>query len=99
MMLVREDLPQRRRDDLEPPTTTTATGRVEVLIIELILYWFCTMLLRDIIDEHAPLKQRIIKHHQVPYMNCELRKAMAVRNVLWRKFDKTPTKEDWELYR
>ncbi len=58
------------------------------------------MLLRDIIDEHAPLKQRIIKHNQVPYMNnCELRKAMNVRNMLWRKFDKTPTKENWELYR
>ena len=31
-------------------------------------YWFCTKLLRDM-DEHAPLKQRIVKHNQVSYMN------------------------------
>ena len=42
-MYVRSDLPQRRRNDLEPETMYTESGRVEVLVMEVILNgekWF-----------------------------------------------------------
>ncbi len=35
-------------------------------------------LLRGVIDRHAPVKKRVIKHSQLPYMNDELRRAMNV---------------------
>lgn len=45
-------------------------------------YWFCEQLLKEIIDDHAPIKTKIVKNNQVPYMNNILRKAINVRNVL-----------------
>ncbi len=58
-------------------------------------YWFCQTLLRDVIDFHAPIKKRIVKGNQVPYMNSELRKA----NMLWRKFERQRCNMNWERYR
>ena len=37
--------------------------------------WYTSTLLRNIIDEHAPMKIRIVKCDTVPYMNSALRKA------------------------
>ena len=61
-------------------------------------YWFYEQMIKTVIDKHAPLKQRIISHRQVPYMNSELRKAINVRNMLRRKFDKNKTKTNWLAY-
>ncbi len=62
-------------------------------------YWFCNELLRDLVDEHAPMKQRIVKHNQMPYMNSQLNKAINVRNMFRRKFDRSRYRNDWEIYR
>ena len=62
-------------------------------------YWFSSRLLKDIIDVHAPLKQKLIKHKQVPYMNSQLRKAMNVRNAFRRKFEKCNSHQNWQKYR
>ena len=35
-------------------------------------YWFASKLLETVIDVHAPMKKRIIKHRQVPYMNSKV---------------------------
>ena len=35
------------------------------------------------------MKQRVVKHNQVPYMNSQLRKAINVHNMLRRKFDRS----------
>ena len=54
--------------------------------------WFTNKLLSDIIEEHAPLKTKIIKKQSVPYMNACLRKAMYNRNMArnkYRKFGET----------
>ena len=42
-------------------------------------YWFFSKLLGDIISEHAPVKTKILKRTQVPYMNSVLRKSINVR--------------------
>ncbi len=55
--------------------------------------------LRDVIDLHAPIKKRIVKNNQVPYMNSELRKVINVRNLLWRKFERQSCGQNWERYR
>ena len=62
-------------------------------------YWCYEHLLFSIINEHAPIKTRKIKHNQVPYMNGELRKAINVKNMLRRKFDKVKSSRMWEKYR
>ena len=62
-------------------------------------YWVCPELITTVVNDHAPLKKRVIKHHQVPYMNSELRKSINVRNMLKRKFDQCKDYENWERYR
>ncbi len=62
-------------------------------------YWFCQTLLQEVINEHAPTKRKIVKHNQAPYMNCELRKSMNVRDMLRRKFERQRCNENWDRYR
>jgi len=62
-------------------------------------YWFCEKMLSDIVDKHAPVKKRLLKHKQVPYMNCALRRAINVRNMLKRKFDVCNSTVNWKKYR
>ena len=62
-------------------------------------YHFTQSLMNEIINEHAPLKQKRIKHKQVPYMNSELRKAINVKNMLKRKYDKNQCTVNWNKYR
>ena len=61
-------------------------------------YWVYETLLKDVINEHAPLKTRRIKHNMIPYMNSALRKATNVRKMLWRKFKKNKSNYNWEIY-
>ncbi|PFX18374.1 Transforming growth factor beta-2 [Stylophora pistillata] len=56
-------------------------------------------LYNDILEEHAPLKQTIVRGNQVPYMNEQWRKAIRHRNKLWRKFTKDRTDTNYEQYK
>ena len=38
----------------------------------------------EILNEHAPLKQAVIRRNQVPYMTEEWRKEIRYRNKLWK---------------
>ncbi|PFX12312.1 Flap endonuclease 1-A [Stylophora pistillata] len=53
-------------------------------------------LYNDILKEHAPLKQTIVRGKHVPYMNEQWRKAIRHRNKLWRKFTKDRTDTNYE---
>ena len=44
--------------------------------------WAYNKLVCNVLDEHAPIKTKIIKKNQVPYMNSKLRKEMYHRNKL-----------------
>ena len=61
--------------------------------------WFHNALLTNVIDSHAPLKSRVIKRQQVPYMNGQLLKAINVKGMLLRKYYKCKTRSAWESYR
>lgn len=50
-------------------------------------------------DEHAPLKQTVVRGNQVPYVNEQWRRAIRHRNKLWRKFTKDRTDSNYEQYR
>ena len=63
------------------------------------MYYFNEKLMFSIMNEHAPVKCRKIKHNSIPYMNSELRKCINVKNMLRRKFDKCNTQQNWALYR
>ena len=52
------------------------------------LSWFTSSLLIDIINVHAPVKSKILKHASVPYMNSQLRKSIYRRNMTRNKFRK-----------
>ena len=53
----------------------------------------------QIVNNHAPVKSKIMKGQRVPYMNGELRKTINVRNMLKKKYDKYKTTENWKKYR
>ena len=61
--------------------------------------WFQNKLLNDVIEVHAPLKNKTVKIKQVPYMNSVLRKAINVKAMLKRKFQRFKTSSAWDKYR
>ena len=61
--------------------------------------WFHNSLLLDIVNANAPIKQKFIKHKQLPYMNDNLRKAINVKASLCRKFQRAKTQENWDKFR
>ena len=62
-------------------------------------YWYFETLTKQIIDENAPLKKKVIRNNSVPYMNGALRKAINVKNMYRRKFYKHKSSATWEVYR
>ena len=61
--------------------------------------WFYNNLLINVIETHAPMKRKLLKCKQVPYMNGKLRKAINVKAMLRRKFDKYRTDTAWFKYK
>ena len=62
-------------------------------------YWFYNTMLKDIIDQHAPIKHRTGKAKQLPYMNNKLRKAINVKGHLRRRFNAMKTTSTGRNYR
>ena len=61
--------------------------------------WAYNLLLNDIVNLHAPVKSRILRKPQIPYMNGELRKAINVKAMLRRKFNRCKCIHTWSLYK
>ena len=57
--------------------------------------WYTSALMRNIIDEHAPMKTRVVKCDSVPYMTSALRKAQYKRNMARNRFRRFG-KQCWE---
>ena len=53
----------------------------------------------EILNEHAPLKQTIVRGNQVPYMTEQWRKAIRHRNKLWRLFMRDRTDANYDHYK
>ena len=61
--------------------------------------WAYNILLNDTVNLHAPIKTRILRKPQLPYMNGELRKAINVKAMLRRKFNRCKCVYTWSLYK
>ena len=57
------------------------------------------MLLTDVIDEHAPIKEWVTKERKHAYMNGNLRRAVFKKHMLFIKYKKSKISADWERYR
>ena len=62
-------------------------------------YDMYTKLLTDVVDEHAPIKTKILKKKQAPFMNSRLRKEMHYRNKLKNIYFKYRTGVSWNAYK
>ena len=62
-------------------------------------HWYFEKLFTDILDKHAPIKTKKVRAKQPPYMNSDLRKAALEKARLRRKYNRYPTKDNWESYR
>ena len=59
---------------------------------------FCNTF-KAILDKHAPLKSKVIRGNQAPFMSKELSKGIMTRSRLKNKFNKHKTKENWKAYK
>ena len=53
----------------------------------------------NIVDKHAPMKERYERKQQCPFMNKELRKAICRKHMLLNKYPKYKCNRTWEDYR
>ena len=63
-------------------------------------YWAFSCILTDVIDTHAPMKKKVIKHSDAPFMNKELRQAMYRKRMAQnRARNDQNNNAKWEDYR
>jgi len=62
-------------------------------------YFMHTKLITDVLDDHAPIKSKVLRRNQVPYMNSRLRKEMHYRNRLKNIYFKHRRQSDWNVYK
>ena len=53
----------------------------------------------NVLERHAPIKKKIVRANEAPYMTKALRKAIASRSRLENKFHRMRTKESRELFK
>ena len=51
------------------------------------------------VEKHAPTIKKTVRENQLPWINVQLKKAIRLRNKLYRKFRHSHTDEAWENYR
>ena len=52
-----------------------------------------------LLDKHAPLKKKVLRYNNNPFMTKTLRKAIMIRSRLKNLFRKNKTIENWEKYK
>ena len=62
------------------------------------LYDNLTLRFQKVIDKHAPLKTRIKRGNNAPFMNHELYKPIYVRLNLKKEFNKNPNEENEQKF-
>ena len=53
----------------------------------------------EAIDKHAPLKKKLVKGNQAPFMNRDFQKAIYARNRLKNKYWRDPCRENELAYK
>ena len=63
------------------------------------IYLAHEVLLTDLLNEHAPTKEKRVQSQRYPFINSNLRKAAYKKAMLFNKFNKWKTPANWEAYR
>ena len=61
--------------------------------------WFQNRLLEEIINEHAPMKLRVLPKKPIVYMNSTLRKALFKKRQMYGRYRNSKSSRNWEKYR
>ena len=62
-------------------------------------YWAYLSMVKDVVDDHAPLKTIKTRAKEVPFMNRPLKQAIRKRKRLHKRYQMFPTNTSWEKYR
>ena len=62
------------------------------------IYWAHELLLKEVIDEHAPIKEKTPKPNPPPYMNSNYRKIIYKTRQARNSFNKNQTSENWKQF-
>ena len=55
--------------------------------------------LRNTLDKHAPLKHKLVRANNAPFMNTAIRKQIMLRSTAKNKFNKCKTPDNWNKYK
>ncbi|KAK2552314.1 hypothetical protein P5673_026629 [Acropora cervicornis] len=61
--------------------------------------WAFHHLFNNVVSEHAPVKRFHIRGGHVPYMTPEWRRAIRLRNRLWKKYMRQHSESSWSDYK
>ena len=61
--------------------------------------WFQNRLLEEIINEHAPMKLKVLPQKPIVYMNSTLRKALFKKRQMYGRYRNSRSSQNWEKYR
>jgi hypothetical protein len=62
-------------------------------------YTYFQDLVVNVLNTHAPVKTRYTRDAGAPFINSDLRKAIYKKRMLYKKFIKKRSPENWENYR
>ena len=60
--------------------------------------WAFNKLLREIVDEHVPIKRRRTRKHEAPFLNAEYRKILRKKATCWHVYLKVKSNANSERY-
>ena len=78
-------------------TTSWDTAFIFDNIYDVCAHW--STLFNAIVEKHATVIKKRVRSNQLPWINVEIKKAMRLRNKLYKKYRRHPTEDTWEHYR
>ena len=62
-------------------------------------YWAFEYMFNEILNQHLPVKKKMVRNKHTPFMNGRLRRDIARKKRLWKRFKRFPNPKTWEDYR
>ncbi|XP_078361285.1 uncharacterized protein LOC144645583 [Oculina patagonica] len=69
-------------------------GEIFSEVDDKVYYW--QLLMKGIVDEHAPMKRMRVRERDVPYMTTEWKNAIRAKRKATAKYLKNKTQENWD---
>lgn len=75
-------------------TTSWDTAFIFDNIYDVCAHW--STLFNAIVEKHATVIKKRVRSNQLPWINVEIKKAVRLRNKLYKKYRRHPTEDTWE---